>query len=522
MNQLSSEPTEYFAQPETVSRIPEDGPFRNQLDQQVANRLTRFYVIALTLLAVLSISGLLFIRQTLSTHYDDGRVVNVAGLQRMLSQRLTKLALLRTQGLTTADTVSFDSLLGAWALNHSQLRNGVLRMEKNYTVRKSPQLEQMFTRIEPVFQSMYQRFSQINNPDTTPTNREAALAVILRDEVAFLGQMNNIVFQFDTESFGRVKQLERIEWVLAIATLLTLLIEGLFVFRPVVTHTKKVINRLARSEMSLQLANNRLEITNREVRAANENLAFTNRKLVETQQELIRTTEEKYQLKLSEETIRSAALLEGQEEERRRFARELHDGIGQMLTGVKLHAEKLKSSVTLDDDKQRQRFAELCNLIADIIHTTRQVSYNLMPSTLSDFGLGPTLQLLAQQTGRSSGIDILFTGTRDGNRLSPATEIGLYRIAQEALHNAIKYAAARTICINLLQDSYKLVLSVEDDGKGFTLQDDRQKEKPVLIVNGLDNMRTRSKLLNGDFTIRSKPKKGTLVQVSIDLSANTH
>lgn len=193
-----------------------------------------------------------------------------------------------------------------------------------------------------------------------------------------------------------------------------------------------------------------------------------------------------------------------------------------MLTGVKLQAEKLKSSATLDDDKQRQRFAELCDLIADIIHTTRQVSYNLMPSTLSDFGLGPTLQLLAQQTERSSGVNILFTGTRDGNRLSPAMEIGLYRIAQEALHNAIKYAAAQTICINLWQDSHKLVLSVEDDGKGFARKADRRKEKPVLIVNGLDNMRTRSKLLNGDFTIRSKPKKGTLVQVSINLSAYTH
>ena len=101
-------------------------------------------------------------------------------------------------------------------------------------------------------------------------------------------------------------------------------------------------------------------------------------------------------------------------------------------------------------------------------------------------------------------------------------EIGLYRIAQEALHNAIKYAAAQTICINLLQDSHKLVLSVEDDGKGFALKSDRQQEKPVRIVNGLDNMRTRSKLLNGEFTIRSKPRKGTLVQVSIDLSANTH
>lgn len=522
MNPLISKPTEHSAQPETVNQLLEVDPFKSQLDQQVANRLTRFYVIALTILAVLSISGLLFIKQTLSTHYDDGRVVNVAGLQRMLSQRLTKLALLRTQGLTTADTVSFDSLLTAWGKNHSQLRSGILRMEKDYTVRKSPQLEQMFARIEPAFQSMYRSFSQINDPNTTPAEQKTALTVILRDEVSFLLKMNAIVFQFDTESFGRVKQLERIEWVLAVATLLTLLIEGLFVFRPVVTHTKKVINRLARSEMSLQLANNRLEITNREVRAANENLAFTNRKLIETQEELVRTTEEKYQLKLSEETVRSAALLEGQEEERRRFARELHDGIGQMLTGVKLHAEKLKSSVILDDDKQRQRFAELCDLIADIIHTTRQVSYNLMPSTLSDFGLGPTLQLLAQQTGRSSGINVLFTGTRDGNRLSPAMEIGLYRIAQEALHNAIKYAAAQTICINLWQDSHKLVLSVEDDGKGFTLKTDRRKEKPVLIVNGLDNMRTRSKLLKGDFVIKSRPKKGTLVQVSIDLSASTH
>ena len=521
MNQLSSKPTEHIAQPETVNQTPATGPFKTQLDQQVASRLTRFYVIALTILAVLSLSGLLFIKQRLGTHYDDGRVVNVAGLQRMLSQRLTKLALLRTEGIATADNASFDSLMTNWGKTHNQLRNGILRMEKPYTVRKSPQLEQMFARIEPAFQSMYRSFGQINDPATPPADRKAALGVILRDEVSFLQQMNDIVFQFDTESFGRVKQLEQIEWVLAIATLLTLLIEGLFVFRPVVTHTKNVIHRLAKSQNSLQLANNRLEITNRELGATNQSLAFSNRKLIETQQELVRTTEEKYQLKLSEETVRSASLLEGQEEERRRFARELHDGIGQMLTGVKLHAEKLKSSVVLDDDKQRQRFAELCDLIADIIHTTRQVSYNLMPSTLSDFGLGPTLQLLAQQTGRSSGINVLFTGTRDGNRLSPAMEIGLYRIAQEALHNAIKYAAAQTICINLLQDSHKLVLSVEDDGKGFTLKSDRQKEKPVRIVNGLDNMRTRSKLLNGDFTIRSKSKKGTLVQVSIDLSANT-
>ena len=485
-----------------------------QLDQQVARRLTRFYVIALTVIAVLSVSGLLFIRQTLSNHYDDSRVVNVAGLQRMLSQRLTKLALLRIEGLATADTVSFGALLRAWGQRHVQLQKGMLRMEKAYTVRKSPQLDRMFARIEPVFQSIYTNFSRINDRQTTPDDRKKALAIVLQDEVSFLRQMNAIVFQFDTESFERVKQLERIEWFLTVATLLTLLLEGLFVFRPVVSHTKNVIWRLARSENSLQQANSRLEITNRELASTNENMIFANQKLVDTQQELIRTTEEKYQLQLAEDNIRSAALLEGQEAERQRFARELHDGIGQMLTGVKLHAEKLKA-VSFSDEKQRQRFAELCDLIADIIQTTRQVSYNLMPSTLSDFGLGPTLKLLAEQTSRASGLSVIFDGTREDERLSPAMQIGLYRIAQEALHNAVKYASAQTIRIQLRQDNTKVVLSVDDNGKGFTLKTNRTVEKPVVGINGIYNMQTRARLLNGELTIKSNPKKGTTVRISV-------
>lgn len=490
-----------------------------QLDQQVARRLTRFYVIALTVIAVLSLSGLLFIRQTLSNHYDDSRVVNVAGRQRMLSQRLTKLALLRTLESPAADTVSFDSLLHTWSQTHIQLRNGTLRMEKVYTVRKSATLDSMFSRIEPLFGSIDKNFRRINSLKSTATEKRDALQFILRDEFPFLQQMNDIVFQFDTESFERVKTLERIEWFLTIATLLTLLIEGVFIFRPVVNHTQNIIRRLDRSEKALQLANGRMEIANRELEATNQNLAASNRKLVATQAELLQATEEKYQLQNSEDIIRSAALLEGQEEERKRFARELHDGIGQMLTGLKLHAEKLKSTVVLDE-KQRTRFVELCELIYDTIQTTRQISYNLMPSTLSDFGLGATLQLLAEQTSRSSGIDIVFDGNRDGKRLSPATEIGLYRIAQEALHNAVKYAGAQTIRIALAQDDKKLILAVKDNGKGFAPKASPTNGKPLPIVNGLDNMRTRSRLLNGELTIISKPKKGTTVSVSINLSDN--
>ncbi|AKD58133.1 ATP-binding protein [Spirosoma radiotolerans] len=490
-----------------------------QLDQQVASRLTRFYMIALAVIAVLSLSGLLFIKRTISTHYDDSRVVNVAGRQRMLSQRLTKLAMLRIQGLSTADTVSVDSLLHSWSQSHIQLRNGMLPMEKQYTVRKSRQLDSMFTHIEPLFQSIYQSFTRINAPQTTPDEKKAALQIILQNEFPFLQQMNDIVFQFDTESFDRVKQLERIEWLLTVATLLTLLIEGLFIFRPVVNHTRHVIRRLARSEKALQLVNNHMEVSNRELEATNQNLADSNKKLLDTQQELVRTTQEKYQLQLAEDTVRSAALLEGQEEERRRFARELHDGIGQMLTGLKLHAEKLKST-SFTDEKQRLRFSELCDLIGDTIQTTRQISYNLMPSTLSDFGLGSTLQLLAEQTSRSSGINVVFSGPTDARRLNPAMEIGLYRIAQEALHNAVKYADAQLIKITLQQQTNKLLLTVDDNGKGFVMKPVPTDEKPLPASNGLENMRTRTRLLNGVLTITSKLKKGTKVRVSVDLSNN--
>ncbi|GAB3252203.1 hypothetical protein GCM10027347_11120 [Larkinella harenae] len=477
----------------------------SQLDEQVAARLTRFYVVALTVVALLSLSGLLFIRRTISTHYDDSRVVNVAGRQRMLSQRLTKLALLRITGIPSADTVVFDSLLRTWSQSHIQLRNGMLRMEMAYSVRKSRQLEAMFAQIEPVFRSVYDSFRQINNAHAPPAQKKAALERLLREEPLFLQQMNAIVFRFDTESFERVRQLEQVEWVLTVATLLTLLIEGLLIFKPVVNHTREVIRKLTESDEALREANISLG-------RANGDLEVANQQLVQTQQELLRATEEKYRLQLLEDTVRSAALLEGQEEERRRFARELHDGIGQMLTGLKLHAEKLKT-VPFAEPKHRQRFEELCDLIYDVIQTTRQTSHNLMPSVLGDFGLAAALQFLADQAARSSGLAVVFEGADLPNRLSPAMEIGLYRIAQEALNNAIKYAEAQTIRIKLELGKAVLELTIEDDGKGFAVKSVLNGERRVPAIKGIENMRTRARLLNGEFTLTSKSKKGTKVRV---------
>lgn len=475
------------------------------LVEQVARRLTRFYVLALTVIALLTVSGMLFVRQTIGEHNDDSRVLNVAGRQRMLSQRLTKLAVLRTTGLPASDTASFPKLLSNWAQNHLQLQKGMLVMEKNYAVRKSPRLDSMFARLDPYFQSMHRNFLRIDDALSTPDIRRQALANVLRDESYFLRQMDDIVFQFDAESAARVNYLERIEWILGLATLLTVLLEGLFIFRPVVNHTKSVIRRLTESETALRQANTDLEAANRQV--------------VKAQADLLRATEEKYELQRAEDRVRTAALMEGQEEERRRFARELHDGVGQMLTGLNLHAQKLKS-VPLPDEKQRQRFRELCDMIQEIIQTTREISHNMMPSALHDFGLGPSLQYLAEQTGRSSGITVTFSEEGSGPRPDSAVETGVYRIAQEALNNALKYANARTIRIVLCNYTTELLLRVEDDGAGFvpSFINGNGHTGATTTRAGLENMRTRARLLNGDLNIISKPGAGTTVSVFIDLS----
>jgi len=373
-------------------------------------------------------------------------------------------------------------------------------MEKEYVVRKSPQLDTMFNQVQAVFEVMYKNLSIINSDQAEATEKAAALLVVLDKEPRFLNQMDAIVFRFDAESLKRVQYLERIEWVLTLATLMVLFLEGLLVFRPVVNHTKQVIRRLTQSED--------------ELKNTNEKLALTNKELLETQQKLIRTTEEKYQLQLAEETVRSAALLEGQEEERRRFAREMHDGIGQMLTGLKLHVEKLRK-VSFGDDKQKQRIEDLRDLLQETIQNTREVAFNLMPSVLGDFGLEAALQLLSDQTARSSGIDIRYVGKNENGRLSPAQEIGLYRVAQEALNNAVKHANAKRIDVIFECTSDSIRLTVGDDGRGFGNATCEPKNGILLLHSGIGNMKTRVRLLNGTLDIQSDTSRGSKIEVNI-------
>jgi signal transduction histidine kinase len=476
-----------------------------KIDKRVAGSLTRFYVVALIVVGLLTMSGLYLIRKTISSLTYDGRVVNVAGRQRMLSQRLTKLAVLKIQGIPHSDAARYDSLLNVWKNSQMQLAGRTLRVDGDVVVWKSARLELMFEQLKPVFDQIYLGFTLINNPDSTPDAKEQALAQILKNEPVFLEKMNEIVFQFDKESYERLKNLERIEWIIDIMTILVLLAEGLLIFRPVVNTTRRVVRMLTESEEALKLSNQKLNETNRQLTLA--------------QTDLIRVEEEKYQLQRAEERVRTAGLIEGQEEERKRFARELHDGIGQMLTGLKLNAEKLKQT-QFQDEKQRQRLDHLVTMIQDTIQTTRQVSYNLMPSVLSDFGLRAALVLLCEQTSEASGKNVTFEGNRDTRILMhSAMEIGLYRIAQEGLNNALKHAASNNIWIKLEQNKNHLILEIGDDGKGFLIRNLKNDVSPGLNQNGIENIRVRTQLLNGNLEIISKIDSGTRLIITVDLQA---
>jgi signal transduction histidine kinase len=471
-----------------------------KLESQVADRLTRYYIVALTLVAVLTLSGLFLIRRTINNLNHDSRVVNVAGRQRMLSQRLTKLAILHTAGIPAEDSVNIDSLLTIWKVNHEQLLRGRIKMESEFVVIKSDSIKRMYSELEPLFRSLYGNLAVIANPGFLETERKKALQVVLATEPAFLRQMEAIVFQFDRESYKRISVLEQIEWILDILTLLVLLAEGILIFRPVVNTTRRVVRLLAESEDAVRMANNSLKIANSQ--------------LIRAQDDLIRSEEEKYQMQLAENRVRTAALIEGQEEERKRFALELHDGIGQMLTGLKLHAEKLKQ-VQFPNEKHRLQFEKLVSLIQDTIHTTRQVSYNLMPSVLSDFGLSAAIQLLCEQIGETTGICITFTGTYHRLELSNPMETGLYRIAQEALNNAVKHAEPDNIKIKLEQNVNRILLEIEDDGKGFLISNLKNKNESFLTQNGIENIRTRTQLLNGEMKMISKVDDGTRLVITI-------
>lgn len=472
------------------------------LDSQVFNRLTRLYIIALTTVAVLSMSGQLVIQLFLRQLLDDSHVVNIAGRQRMLSQRLSKTAiLLCRRNIYQADAEHYSQdikdIIKLWKQSYDGLKNGHLESDGLvYEVRNSAKIDSMFQNIEPTFLLMYNNAlvisKEIEHPEVDKDEiLQVALKQILANERSFLKQMDKIVYQYDVETTKRVDNIKRTELVLFVLLFLVLVLEGLVIFKPIAHYIREVIKKITDSEQQLRQ---------------------TNETLVKTQEALVQATAEKYKLQLAEEKVRSASLMEGQEVERKRLARELHDGIGQMLTGLRLHGEKVKSFM-FANEKQEKSFNELQKLIIETIEATRTVSFNLAPSVLSDYGVSPAIRILTEQVSKAVNIEIDFVEIKI-KRLPEGIETCLYRICQEALHNAVKYSEATNIKIQLSISENYVNLLIDDNGKGFDLSN----LKKGLTGSGLKNMQTRAELLNGQWKLQTKQEQGTKISVKIPLS----
>lgn len=470
------------------------------LEQQVAQRLTRLYILALTAVALLSITGQVLIQESLEDTLNDAHVVNIAGRQRMLSQRLSKMAIL----LTNTDRFSeearfyekdFGETLALWSKCHKGFLEGKLQTEREVSVKNSAKTRLMLNELNPVFQKIKSLMELILSNQAF--DKKLVLNEILANERLFLNKMDSIVFQYDLESHERVNRVRSIELFLFFLTIAILLLEGLLIFKPLAAYIKKVIRMLINSEEALQ--------------EKNQELSISNQKLVETQKDLLKITEEKFELIRQEDNVRSSALMEGQEEERRRLSRELHDGIGQMLTGIKLHSEKLKD-LPFANDKQRKTFETHSKLIEETIEATRVVSFNLMPPILTDFGLGAAIRLLTEHTTQTSDIQVSFESNYGQTRLNANLEVNLYRIAQEALNNMVKHSKASEATVILQKNKSEIELTISDNGVGF---DEKNIKKERSINNGLANMQTRVRLLGGHIHIQTKSTKGTRITVKI-------
>jgi signal transduction histidine kinase/uncharacterized protein HemY len=223
-------------------------------------------------------------------------------------------------------------------------------------------------------------------------------------------------------------------------------------------------------------------------------MAVNKRKLAE-QQTIIAEQQIKH-LEQQQQIIAAQSVMDGETAERTRLARDLHDGLGGMLSVVKLNLTDLEHL-----EKARE-------LLDQSINELRRVAHHLMPESLLRYGLKTALEDFCK-----SAPNVKFHYFGNESHLDDRIEVLIYRCAHELVNNAIKYANASTINVQLVQDPDLILLTVEDDGCGF----DTETANPGM---GLENLRTRVAAYNGKINLFSSPDKGTEVSVELALQQN--
>ncbi|MBS1564268.1 MAG: sensor histidine kinase, partial [Bacteroidetes bacterium] len=218
------------------------------------------------------------------------------------------------------------------------------------------------------------------------------------------------------------------------------------------------------------------------------------------------------ELETEKKLAATEAVLKGEEQERTRLAKDLHDGLGGLLSGIKYSFNSMKGNLVMTPDNALA-FERSMDMLDSSIREMRRVAHNMMPEALVKFGLDTALKDFCNDINQSGALKISYQSVGMGNLLiDQTTAITIYRIAQELVNNSIRHANARTAIVQLTRTNGQLTLTVEDDGTGF----DTSLTKKTGGI-GWSNIRNRVDFLKGKLDVQSTEGKGTSVMIEFNI-----
>ncbi|MGB2704389.1 MAG: sensor histidine kinase, partial [Chitinophagaceae bacterium] len=206
------------------------------------------------------------------------------------------------------------------------------------------------------------------------------------------------------------------------------------------------------------------------------------------------------------------AVLQGEEQERTRLAKDLHDGLGGMLSGIKYSFQTMKGNLIMTPDNA-QAFERSMDMLDSSIKEMRRVAHNMMPEALVKFGLETALKDFCNDINQSGALQINYQSIGMENaKVEQTTAVTIYRIVQELINNTMKHASAKTAIVQLSKVGNEISVTVEDDGIGFN---------PVILQGtkgiGWSNIQSRVEYLKGKLDVQSEPGKGTSVHIELSI-----
>lgn len=204
-----------------------------------------------------------------------------------------------------------------------------------------------------------------------------------------------------------------------------------------------------------------------------------------------------------------SAIISTEEKERKHFAKEIHDGLGPVLSSAKMTLSAIDKSKI--DNRNFELIEKTESLVDNAIVATKEISNHLTPHVLERYGLKKSIETFVRSTIAKNTIDIDINTNIGKNRYKPNLEVIIYRICCELINNTLKYASASKITILLLEENDFIVFKYDDNGKGFNVE--------ILETNGMGliNIKSRVKSLNGSIEIKSKPQKGFYASIKFPI-----